>query len=85
MKNLKLKKNNIYRHVFKPNVTYYYDINEFNIHNNVLYSHIIYKRNDKEKGSYIMAFIEYNFDRCFTNIIKERKTKLKQLLNDNKE
>ena len=54
-----------------------------NIHNNIVYSHIIYKNNIKNSKSYIMAFTEYNFNRCFTNINKERKTKLKKLFNVN--
>lgn len=84
MKTVKLRrKNKIYRHLFKPNTIYYYDINESNIHNNIAYSHIIYRNNNKNKGSYMMAFTECNFDRCFTNIIKERRLKLKKLLNVN--
>lgn len=72
-----LKRNSTYRYIFKPNITYYYDIDKSNIHNDIAYSHIIYKNNNKY--SKIMSFTKYNFNRCFFNITTERKRKLNKI------
>lgn len=77
MKKIKLRKHNeTYRHLFKPGEIYYYELDELNIHNEVLYSHIVYTTIDKK---YRMGFTEYNFNRCFTDIIKDRKEKIQKL------
>ena len=77
MRKTQLKRNCTYRNVFIPNTTYYYDIDESNIHNDIVYSHIIYRNNDK--NSKIMFFTKYNFDRCFFNITTERKLKINKI------
>jgi len=61
---------------FKPNEIYYYELDELNIHDEVLYSHIVYTTIEKK---YRMGFTEYNFNRCFVDIIKDRKEKIQNL------
>ena len=77
MRKIKLRRfNNVYRHIFEPNEIYYYEIDNLNIHNGVLYSHIVYYG---KKKYYIMSFTEHNFNKVFVDIIKDRKEKIRKL------